>query len=305
MTACKICLEKVDGSDQYHPSCIETLFETPTLPTLDLELSNLYATAAEMAGKMSISGVQKKVSLRLADDKKSLILAPSGGRYILKPESQYDQLPQNEHATMCLAKLASIDVPPLGLIDLSDGSTCYIIKRFDRLDGGTKLSVEDFCQLSEKPTKDKYRGSAELCTRLVNKFATEPLIEIRKLYRMLLFNWVVANGDMHLKNFSLLTDQSGNRVLSPGYDFVCTKLVLPKDTVALTIHGKRAGITRNDWLEFAKLSQLPPKVAERIIEEQIDVLDSFTDLIDLSYLSETMKNEFTDIVTHNIQILRG
>ena len=116
--------------------------------------------AAEMAGKMSISGVQEKVSLRLSDDKSRFEIAPTGGRYILKPEpSRFAFVPQNEHLTMRLAELVGIEVPPFGLVELKDKAIAYIIKRFDRLDDGTKLQVEDFCQLDEKPIRDKYQGS--------------------------------------------------------------------------------------------------------------------------------------------------
>lgn len=118
---------------------------------------------------------------------------------------------------------------------LKGGSLAYLVKRFDRLDDGTKLHVEDFCQLAEKPMRGKYQGSAELCVRILRKHAAEPLIEIRRLFQVLLFSWWVANGDQHLKNFSLLTTPDGYRRLSPVYDQICTKLVLREDDLALTI----------------------------------------------------------------------
>ncbi len=217
MTACLICLERTKGSAEYHPACIERLFGASVLPTLDFELGELYAVAAQMAGKMSISGIQEKVSLRLSPDKSRLEVAATGGRYILKPEpSRYSALPQNEHVSMCLASVVGIETPPFGLIRLKDGALTYIIKRFDRLDDGTKLQVEDFCQLGEKRIKEKYEGSAELCVRILRKYASEPLLEISRLYRLLLYGWWVANGDMHHKNFALLTDPDKTRQLSPA-----------------------------------------------------------------------------------------
>jgi serine/threonine-protein kinase HipA len=111
-----------------------------------------------MAGKMSISGAQEKVSLTLSKDKTSLEVAPTGGRYILKPETtRFSSVPQNELLTMRLARLVSIEVPPCGLIRLKDGSPSYIIKRFDRQENGEKLQVEDFCQLALKRKRGTQR----------------------------------------------------------------------------------------------------------------------------------------------------
>src|SRR4029078_6273597 len=98
---------------------------------------------------------------------------------------------------MNLASLRGIETPPFGLLGLKDGSFAYIIKRFDRTDDGHKLQVEDFCQLRMKPLRGKYDGSGELCVRILKQYATEPLIEIRKLFARFLFGWWVANGDMH------------------------------------------------------------------------------------------------------------
>ncbi len=94
---------------------------------------------------------------------------------------------------MLMASLVGIETPPFGLVWLKDQTPACVIERFDRLDDGSKLHVEDFCQLSESPLKDKYRGSGELCVRILRKYALEPLIEIRKLYKILLFTWWVAN----------------------------------------------------------------------------------------------------------------
>ena len=236
MATCRICLRAAVGSLDYHPECLELLFATKALPRLDIELSKLMGLAAEMAGKMSISGVQQKVSLRLSDDKSRFEIAPAKGRYILKPEpSRFAFLPQNEHLTMRLAELVGIEVPPFGLVELKDKSISYLIKRFDRLDDGTKLQVEDFCQLAEKPLRDKYQGSGELCVRIVRKYASEPLIETRNLFKVLLFSWWVSNGDQHLKNFSLLRTAEGRWRLAPAYDLVCTRLPIGMSQLLLKL----------------------------------------------------------------------
>ncbi len=305
MTACRICLEPTRDNPPYHATCLDNLFGTPKLPPLGLTLTSLMRQATEMAGKMSISGMQEKVSLRLSDDKSQLVVAPSSGRYILKPEpSRFAFLPQNEHLTMCLARDVGIEVPPLGLMELTDGSWAYLIKRFDRLTDGTKLAVEDFCQLLGKPIRDKYQGSAERCVQVLLQFASEPIIEIRKLFKLLLFSWCVSNGDLHLKNFSLLTHSDGMRQLSPAYDLICTRLPIPSDrSLALPILGRKSNITRKVWFDFASYCRIPERAAERLLSEQIDRLEPSVLGIWNSYLPDEEKSEYEAILRQNIQRL--
>jgi serine/threonine-protein kinase HipA len=305
MTVCRVCVEPTTGQREYHPSCVERLFGTATLPNLDFKLSELYAVAAQMAGKMSISGVQEKISLKLAHDKSKLDVAETGGRFILKPEqAKYSSLPQNEHVTMRLASFVEIETPPIGLLPLKDQTLAYIIKRFDRLDDGSKLHVEDFCQLAERPLRDKYNGSGELCVRLLRKYASEPLLEILKLYRLLLFGWWVANGDMHLKNLSLITRSNGTRGLSPAYDLVSTKLVLPMDdTTALSIGGNKKNLTKRRWLEFAQHCQIPKRAAERVITSQIKALGPSIEMIRRSFLPADKKEEYEKLIRENTAML--
>lgn len=206
---------------------------------------------------------------------------------------------------MLLARLVDIEVPPFGLIRLKDDAMAYVVRRFDRLDNGSKLQVEDFCQLAQKRLKDKYDGSAELCVKILRDFATEPLIEIWKLYRLILFSWWTANGDMHLKNFSLVTTPEGIRRLSPAYDLVCTKLVIPDDTLAMPIGGRDKNLTRRKWLDFADYCAIPEKAAKRVISRHIDALEQAIRLISASFLSDEMKEQYEAFLRQNTSILTG
>ncbi|MBK9117992.1 MAG: HipA domain-containing protein [Phycisphaerales bacterium] len=147
--------------------------------------------------------------------------------------------------------LVEIEVPPCGLIPLSDGTLAFISRRFDRTAEGRKLRQEDFCQLAEQSPKDKYEGSAESCVRL-RKYATEPLIEVLRLYRQLIFAWWCGNGDMHLKNLSVFVDPQGIVRLTPAYDLLSTRLVIPNDPLALSVVGKKSKLTVDTWREFAQ-----------------------------------------------------
>ncbi|NQU23937.1 MAG: HipA domain-containing protein [Candidatus Nealsonbacteria bacterium] len=297
MGTCAICLGSTQRDADYHAACIESLFGTEVLPAINVSLRELHKIAVKMAGKMSISGMQEKVSLKLSPDRARLIVAATGGRYILKPESsRFPALPQNEHLTMRLASLVGIEVPSFGLLRLQDDSLSYVVKRFDRCDDGSKLRVEDFCQLSAKPLRDKYSGSAEVCIRALRQYASEPLVQLRSLYKLLLFGWWVANGDMHLKNFSLITGPDGICRLAPAYDLVCTRLVIPDDSLALPVGGKTKNLTRRSWLDLAAYCKLPEKVAKRVIDEQVKAMEPSLTLISKSFLPSEMKSEFQGII---------
>lgn len=304
MTACRVCLEPINLEPSYHPACLESLFGSRVLPRLELSLPALMRVATDMAGKMSISGVQEKVSLKLSRDTLRLEVAPTDGRFILKPEpSRFAFVPQNEHLTMNLARLVGIEVPRFGLFELADGAVAYLVKRFDRLDDGTKLPMEDFCQLAGKPLRDKYDGSGELCARILRQFASEPLIEIRKLFKLLLFSWCVANGDQHLKNFSLFT--TGLRKLTPAYDLICTRLPIPSDrSLAMTIGGKKSNLNRAAWLGFASYCQISQRAALRLLADQVNALEPSAALIRASYLPDDQKEEYLAILNENIERLR-
>lgn len=157
--------------------------------------------------------------------------------------------------------------------------------------------------MGQKRLKDKYAGSAELCVKILRKYATEPLIEIQKLFRLILFSWWTENGDRHLKNFSLMTTSEGIHRLSPAYDLVCTKLIIPDDTLAMPIGGRHKNLTRRKWLDFAEYCGIPERAAKRLISEQIDALDPVLRLVSASFLADRMKGQFEEFLRQNTRVL--
>ena len=297
MSVCRICLETIQGDAEYHVRCVKSLFGATKIPTLDIEVSKLHTAALAMVGHTSLSGIQKKISVNLAANRETLQVAAEGGLYILKPQTgTYPSLPENEHVTTRLAQLVGIETAPAGLVTLKDGTLAYVVRRFDRLAGGGKVRQEDFCQLAEKPPKDKYDGSAELCLRLLRKYATEPLIEIRKLYRLLVFVWWSGNGDMHLKNFSVLIGSDGRVRLTPAYDLVATNLVIANDPLALSVSGNKTKLRRGDWLEFAEYCQLSEKVANPILDRQATTAKDAHALIERSFLPEEQRQQYQRLI---------
>jgi serine/threonine-protein kinase HipA len=290
-------LGEIASDDDCHPRCLRTLFGTTETPTLDIETSKLHTAALAMVGHTSLSGVQKKLSVNLSTDRATLQVAAVGGRYVLKPQTgTYPSLPENEHVTTQMARLVGIEVAPNGLISPKDGSFAYIVRRYDRLPDGRKLRQEDFCQLAQLLPRRKYESSAEQCVKLIRKYANEPTVEILKLYRLLLFTWWSGNGDMHLKNYSLFTGEDGITRLTPAYDLVCTRLVIPDDQLALALQGKKDNLSRGVWRRFAEYCGLPERVALRILGKQAAVLDAAITLIDRSFLPDDQKQDFKQLI---------
>jgi serine/threonine-protein kinase HipA len=302
MASCWACLRPVDDDDRYHAACLRDVFGVASVPTIDVELAKLHTLALAMVGHTSLSGVQRKISMQLEKESRTLRVATEGGQFILKPQAQtFPSLPENEHVNLRIAERVGIVIPPCALLELKDGSRAYLVRRFDRVAGG-KLLQEDFCQLATKSPKDKYQGSAELCARLVLRYATAPLIEAEKLFRLLVFAWWTGNGDMHLKNFSLLRGEDGNYRLAPAYDLVSTRLVIPNDELALPIGGTKR-ITRRRLLELGTHCKLPARVVERVLGEIAAATGDAALLVDGCFLPEPMKRELVELLEARTAVL--
>ncbi|MCG6189862.1 type II toxin-antitoxin system HipA family toxin [Maribellus maritimus] len=184
--------------------------------------------------RISISGVQEKLSLLL--DKNKLRLTEEGeqGTYILKPiprdVKSVDQVPANEHLTMQIARqVYGLQIAENVLIFFDNGEPAYITKRFDVKEDGSKWGQEDFATLAGKIEGNtghnfKYDYSYEAVGELLKKYVPARRVEIEKLYSLIVFNFLFSNGDAHLKNFSLIETPSGDYVLSPAYDLLNTRI---------------------------------------------------------------------------------
>ena len=304
---CLACLNDLSpGEARIHARCARRIVGTASLPEIDLDLARLHTFGLAMVGRASLSGVQRKVSLRISGTRSTLRLEVGDGSYILKPQAQtFPRLPENEHATLLLAAECGIEVAPACLLPLKDGTLAFLTRRFDRTPDGKKHRQEDFCQLAERAPKQKYEGSAELCFRLVRRYASEPGIDALRLFRLLLFCWWTGNGDAHLKNFSLLADDQGIHRLSPAYDLLSTRLVIPDDPLALPVGGKSNGLTRRSWVELGAYARLTPKVVARELDMPAGHLATGETLIAKSFLPDSMKAAYGLLLRERAAILRA
>lgn len=307
MSACRACLEPVLPSksiDGFHRGCLVALFGVARVPRVDFELRTLHTVGLEIAGKVALSGVQRKVAVRLDDENAALIPAPRGSRFILKPQAQaFPHVPENEHLTMRLAEKCGVAIPPCALLPLADGSTAYVVRRFDRMEEGRKVRVEDFCQLAEQPSKDRYEGSAELCARLVRRYASEPLIEALKLFRQTVFSWWAGNGDMHLKNLSLLATSDGLWQLSPAYDLLNSEIILGQDDLSLSVGGKKRNLTARIWREYGAYLGLPEKLVRKELTRLASLLEPSLEVVARSALPENLRRAYAEGLTARAKVL--
>jgi serine/threonine-protein kinase HipA len=237
-----------EGFDTYSTACLRRVFEgrkvSHVLPYAPSQSNEEDAEKfIENRKRISISGVQEKLSLLL--DKNKLRLTEEGeqGTYILKPIPRdvisVDQVPANEHLTMQIARqVYGLQTAENALIFFSNGEPAYITKRFDVKEDGSKWGKEDFATLAGKTEENaghnfKYDYSYEALGELLKKYVPAWRVEIEKLYSLIVFNFLFSNGDAHLKNFSLLETPGGDYVLSPAYDLLNTRIHVDDSDFAL------------------------------------------------------------------------
>ena len=290
--------------------CKADFFGLPSLPMLDINETTLKALAKESVNQgLTVAGVQKKISLHLEKSKDSrltLVGYPSG--YILKPQSaEYKELPEAEDLTMDMAAISGIKVVPHGLIETVNGELAYISKRIDRIKG-KKLAMEDFCQLSERLTEDKYHSSYEQCIKIIKKYSYRYGLDISEFFLRITFCFVTGNSDMHLKNFSMIETSPGsnNYILSAAYDLLPVNIVnsLDDEETALTMVGKRKNFDGSHFMTFADDVGIQKKVAENMITKIVSCEKRYYDLIEESYLSNEFKEEYMKLVKERIELVK-
>ncbi len=306
-----------------YEECGERAYSQRGLRLLNKNLSNLNnfpLTASEQrrealirAGKISIQGVQPKLSARLSVKKSVFEVADKGGRYILKPQhSTYPELPENESLSMHLADIAGLNVPLNGLVYSRDDSLTYFIKRFDRAGKARKLATEDFAQLSGKDRDTKYSSSMEKVIALLEKHCTFPAVERAKLFRRSLFSFLIGNEDMHLKNFTLIRRKDMIE-LSPLYDYLNTTIAIQAmgkplkeiEELALPLRGRKHKLTRKDWIDYFgrdKL-QLTGKVVDDCLQRFKTSVPKWHDLITISFMSDSMKTLYSELLQQRCAVL--
>ena len=306
MKRCPITYEEYEGGKYSLKGLKKISPRLKSLKDFPYSAEDQVREAIARAAKMSIQGVQPKLSVRLNLKDEIFEIVDTGGRYIFKPQTNnYREVPENEDVTMRLAELIGVDVPLHGLVYSQDNTMTYFIRRFDRVGRNKKIAVEDFAQLSGKDRDTKYESSMEQIISLIEQFCTFPVIEKLKLFKLTLFNYLVGNEDMHLKNFSVIRHDLKVE-LSPAYDLLNSTIILnSQEELALPLRGKKNKLSKNDFfVYFAKERlELTPKSIEQTVGRIVNAFPGWTELIQRCFLSDLMKTRYIDLLNERFNKL--
>jgi serine/threonine-protein kinase HipA len=247
-----------------------------------------------------VSGIQIKAPMNLDDQG---VLSPSTGKpftHILKPAGTggYDALPIIEWLSLSLGRACEFDVPAAVLVPMPDGlPPALVVERFDTrrgLDDHRMLALEDMCSVLDLPTAAKYDSTMERIARAVRPLSTAPERDIALVLKRALFAWLIADGDMHLKNMALLkiTDPGDDKFrsvrMAPLYDAVTTRVFpnLTRDRMALKLNGKDDKLRRADFQTFARTARVKAGDADAVVDRTIEGLGKAVNEVALPALPE-------------------
>lgn len=314
MNKCLYCYKPLaEGEVDYHKVCARKIFESTTVPALPYTRANIKELAREIVtASTTVTGVQAKLSLDISrghsGEPQRFTIVGLWGRFILKPQTdRFANLPENEDLTMHMAEAAGIKTVPHSLIRFADGELCYITRRVDRSKKGAKIAMEDMCQLSERLTEDKYKGSYERIAKMIRQYSSAPLLDVVNFWEIVLFSWLTGNADMHLKNFSLFRP-ADNYMLSPAYDLLSTALVMPDDDeeLALTLNGKKRRIKREDFEKVMYDSGMDDKAISNLFDRFSKAIPRWSELINESFLPPELQESYhnkIDTMARRISII--
>ena len=306
MNRCPITYE-LCANDKYSEKGLRMIAPKLThLNDLPYTAAELRQEAANRAKKLSIQGVQPKLSATISVAKQEFKIVDQFGTYIIKPQNDlFPELPENEDVTMRMAKVFGLDVPFHGMLYAKDGSLSYFIKRFDRYGKGKKIATEDFAQLTGNTRDTKYRFTMEKLVPVIDEFCSFPAIEKADFFKRILFCYVTGNEDMHLKNFSLIT-KNGKTTLTPIYDFLNSSIAIknPEEEIALTLKGKKSNFKATDFIDYYAKDrlQLNEKTVTTILEQMHNAIPKWKELLDISFLSEEMKNKYFELLKYKLNL---
>lgn len=273
----------------------------------------------------SISGVQAKVLLSLVDGEFRLV--ESGGDYILKPvpsdsESRFAaDIPANEHLTMQIAsRIFGIETAENSCVRFADGELAYLTRRFDRRDGGA-VRQEDLCQIAGRSEEShgssyKYDFSYEEMADVIRAAVPASRIELPKVFRQILFDYVFANGDAHLKNFSVYESALGDYVMTPAYDLLNTSLHYPNDLtfLALSLFKDPDFMTQEfetlgyytaaDFIVLGRAYGLDERGVQDLIRRFRRSADAVAQMVGQSLLTSEAKDEYLRIFNDRLAMFR-
>ena len=308
LNRCLFCYQELYGKNNwYHNACSKKIFETAQAPKIPYGLSDITQLAKKIIrSHITVTGVQTKLSLNLEKYRKKggrFTIVGLWGNYILKPPvTKYPEMPEIEDLTMHLASIFEIRTVDHSLIPLKSGELAYITRRIDRATDVQRLHMEDMCQLTERLTEDKYKGSMEQVAKTIQKYSSNPLHDTLRFLEIALFSYLTGNADMHLKNFSLIYPLDGMIQLSPAYDMLSTRLLISEkvdpEEMALPLNGKKRNIQLKDFEKFSQTLGLTSRQYHNILDRFCRNFNKTFNFVDESFLTENKKTKFKKLLSN-------
>ena len=311
MNKCLSCYKELNGAEvDYHPKCIKAFFGSEKAPLLPYRLSEMEQLAREAAElSITVPGVQPKLSLGLiksaikdGHQNRLTIMDALKGNYILKPQNEaYPQMPENEHLSMKLADLFKLDVVPVNMIRLASGELCFLTKRIDRNADGSKNHMIDFLQILD--LENKYKGTMESLGKVIGDLSVNTLFDKLRFFESAVFNYIIGNNDMHLKNYSMFLSNMG-WVLSPFYDLLNVKMILPKDKedLALLLGGKKENFNKGYFDRFGASLKLNEKQVNGVYKRLQKWLPEANQLIERSFLDSARQKAYRELIDKRVKL---
>lgn len=314
-----------EGFVIYSPKASKLLFGgVKVSPVLDFNIDE-FRNVGKMADAMhriSVSGVQEKFPAIIENGKIRIAQEGEQSTHILKP-APWDktlcdrkQIPSNENLTMQIAsQVYGIRTADNGLCFTPDGQAIYITRRFDILPGGNKTPMEDFASLVGKNeqlsgTQFKYSGCYEDIAKAIRNHVAAWIVDMERFFTLIVFNYIYANGDAHLKNFSLILDGQDYR-LAPAYDLLNTSLHVDGDNFGLDgglspdieksdIYDRTGHPCRLDFERFAAKIGLVSKRTDKILDRFMTLSEKVRFMTSNSFMTEKMKRNYLRITNERI-----
>ena len=307
---CHCCLKETEND--FCRSCSQRLFSKANFSAmLKFTLSSIAQGTNQNTRRISISGAQAKYSLRIVS--KELEPTDNNGTYILKPATNmqfrlFADMPANEHITMQMAKqIFKLNIAESALLRFTTGEYTYLTRRFDIRNDGSKILQEDLAQTAglssdANGSNFKYESlSYEEIAYILKQHVSASPIAVEQFFKVLLFNYLVCNGDAHIKNFSIYSPhQDGVYELTPAYDLINTSLHADDFRTALDLfkdeenyNGKffkdNGFYGASDFLEFARRIGIVEKRAQKFILDITAHIPEMDEMLDKSFLSDEAK----------------
>jgi serine/threonine-protein kinase HipA len=303
MNKCLYCYQVVENGADFHEKCSLDFFGSKNPPIISYALNQMTDLAKNVVERsVAVPGVQPKLSMSIVKDKfeknveRLTIVGALGGNYIFKqPNSDFVEMPENEHLTMRIAESFGIKLVPSSLVRLASGELSYITKRIDRAVDRTKIHMIDMFQITE--AFDKYKSSMEKVGKALQSYSENPILDKLFLFELTLFCYLTGNNDMHLKNFSMISKPSG-WILAPAYDLLNVAIVNPddKEELALTLESKKNKLKLEDFVKFGTRLELNEKQIKGVFKRFLKNKHQAINWIGKSFLSEKMKTNYLELL---------